>query len=350
MSKTIEFSGRKIGSGHPCFLIAEVGTTSIGDIDRALALVDASAEVGADAVKFQVIDPDQISDPAAATAKMRVNGEFRDVSMAEMFARLHFEPAAWRRIADRARERNILFFATVDYIAGVDMLDELGVAFHKIGAWDATFWPLIDRIGRSKKPLMVDLGPATAEEIEQIERWYSAAGGPGPIMYLHDYHTSIPAEMNMRAIDWLAARGKGPVGFSSPNRESDVDLIAVALGAQMIEKRLTLDAGDAAFHAHESLTPAELGEWVRRIRNAEASLGKAEIRPSRKDLEDKDRFYRSLCTLKDIPAGAAFTPENLGGKRPGKGLTTQRLPKIWGAKAAKSLKMNTLISDADIGK
>lgn len=338
----IKLGDRPIGEGNPCFLIAEVGTTSLGDLDRAIALVDASAEAGVDSVKFQVIDATQLSE-SATTFPMQIDGAVHHVNMGEMFRRLEFSQEQWRKIAHHAHQRKLLFFATADYVGGVDLLEEIGVPLHKIGAWDATFWPLIDRIGRTKKPLMVDLGPTTVEEIEKIERWYVRAGGAGPIIYLHDYHTLLPEQMNMRAIEWLIARGKGPVGFSSPNRDCDVDFLSIALGAELIEKRLTLDANDAAFHAHESLTPSELRDWVVRVRAAEAALGKAEIRPSQKDLDDKSRYYRSICALTDIRAGELFTPANLGAKRPGSGIATDQLPRFWGTRAHADISMNTLL-------
>jgi len=345
-TKLVSIGRRTIGPGHPCYLIAEVGTTCLGDLDMALALVEAGASAGVDAVKFQVIDATQLSDPGV-TYPIRVGDKVEHVNMQAMFSRLAFSEAQWCTIAAACTARNVDFFATADHIAGVELLDRLGAPAHKLGAWDCTFQPLIDRMGRSGKPLFVDLGPTTQDEIDDITRWYLAAGG-NAVIYLHDYHTTDDREMNMAAIRHLAATQPWPVGYSSPALDHDLDFVALGMGVTVIEKRLILDRSIKAFHAHESLEPKELGEWVARFRHAERSIGAPQIRPSSGDLDGKTKHYRSICTMRPVRAGETFSPDNLHGKRPGTGIPTKRLGEFWGRRAARDIAADTLIKAEDV--
>lgn len=346
MTKEISLGKSKIGPQQPCFLIAEVGTTCLGDVDKAFELITAAKLAGMDAVKFQVIDPEQISD-RSTTYPMVVDGVVSQVNMYEMFKRLSFSESQWQEVANKCLSEGLQFFATVDYLEGVEMLDRLGVVVHKIGAWDATYFQLVQKIGQTGKPIFVDLGPTTENEVEDLVRWYCDAGGPA-VLFMHDFHTLDDMQMNLRTISLLNERYEWPAGFSSPARDADLDVAALALGAAYIEKRLVLRRDENALHAHESLDPAELKEWVDRIRHVERALGVPCIQPSSNDLEGKAKYYRSVCTLKDVAAGDVFELNNLGAKRPGTGIPMVRLAEFLGKKAMRDIPSDTLLSEADV--
>lgn len=343
---TVRIADRLIGPGQPCYLVAEVGTTCLGRMDYALALVEAAAEAGMDAVKFQMIDPTQLSDPKVQY-RFSAGGQQHTANMKEMFEKLAFSDAQWREVRDACAARGIHFFATVDYLEGVDRLERLDVPAHKIGAWDITYRPLIERIGATGRVFFADLGPATPEQVDDMVGWFRAAGGQ-TVLFMHDFHTKDDRQMNLRAIPHLNQRYPWPAGWSSPARDHDLDFAALALGAAYVEKRLILDRKLPAFHADESLEPAELKEWVARIRHVERALGEPVIRPSDEDARQSRDYYRSVCVLAPVRAGETFTPANLGGKRPGTGLPTARLPAIHGRKAARDLAPDTLLSEQDI--
>jgi sialic acid synthase SpsE len=344
-TKTLRIGSRTVGPGCPCYLIAEVGTTCLGDLDMALKLIEAGAAAGMDAIKFQVIDADQLSD-TSVTYPIRRGDTVEQVNMREMFARLSFSLDQWKQLAKACADRKVDFFATVDYVAGVDMLEQVGVPAYKLSAWDCTFRPLIERMGQTGKPMLVDLGPTTEPEIDDICDWYYGAGG-NAVVLLHDFHTGDDREMNMAAVQYLAGRQEWPVGFSSPALDHDLDFMALGMGAQLIEKRLILDRSIRAFHAHESLTPPELKDWVDRIRHLERSVGVPSVKPSSRDREESRKHYRSICTTRPVQAGETFTPDNLHGKRPGTGIPTARLQEFWGRKAARNLDADTLIGAGD---
>lgn len=342
----VQIGRRRIGVGHPCYLIAEVGTTCLGNVAIALDLVAAAAAAGMDAVKFQMIDPEQLSDPLV-TYKVVVNGAEQHVNMKDMFSRLSFSDVEWKEISAACHACGVDFFATVDHLAGVDRLEKLGVPAHKMGAWDVTYRPLVEKIAQTGKPMFVDLGPATEAELDALIGWFRGAGGEA-VMCMHDFHTANAAQMNMRAIAHLAQKYPWPAGFSSPNRDDDLDVAALALGAAHIEKRLILDRSLKAFHSHESLEPHELKRWSSRIRRVEAALGREAIIPPDIDRDQAREHYRSACTIRPVRAGEAFTVANLDGKRPGTGIPASRLPELWGRRAAQDLLENHLISEADV--
>lgn len=343
--KSIKIGNRVIGENQPCYLIAEVGTTCMGDINKAIQLIQAAKEAGVDAIKFQVIDPDQLSDETV-TYPIKTGKVIELVSMKDMFKRLVFKESSWAKIFHESESRGLDFFATVDYIDGVEMLDRIGVKVHKIGAWDTTYKQLIEAIGKTGKPMFADLGPTSELEVNDIVDWYKQAGG-GAVLFMHDFHTNDDRQMNLRAIKKLNEMFPWPAGFSSPAQDHDLDIAALALGASYIEKRLILDRSDFAFHAHESLEPEELKAWVQRIRHVENALGRPVIEPSTIDLEGSKKYYRSLCTMTEIYAGEALTVKNLGAKRPGTGIPTAKQDTVLGKKALRDIPINTLITLKD---
>lgn len=343
---TVSIGNAMVGEGNPCFLIAEVGTTTLGELERCMKLIDAADSAGMDAVKFQLIDPEQLSDKSAE-ASYQVRGQKYSVNMYDIFSTLRFSRSDLRALFQSAEEKGLEFFATVDFLEGVQILEDVGVNAYKIGAWDCTYRQLIELIGQTGKPLFVDLGPATKDETEQIVDWYMATGGSS-VLFMHDYHTEEPSQMNIRAIEWLNERFEWPAGFSSPDRNNDVDIVALSMGAHHIEKRLILDRNTHALHAHQSLEPDELRDWVGRIRWLEKVIGSAAIIPSDFDLAEKTKHYRSACTLTPVSKGQTYSPANLGAKRPGTGIPAKELEQVWGKKAARDLPANSLIASSDI--
>ncbi|NWG87657.1 MAG: N-acetylneuraminate synthase family protein [Hydrogenophilaceae bacterium] len=344
-TETVRIGDRTIGPGQPCFIVIEVGTTCLGDLDNALRLIEAGAAAGVDAMKFQVIDPNQLSD-TKVQYRFSSGGHEHSANMKAMFSRLQFSLDEWRTIRAACHAQGMLFFATVDYLEGVDLLESLEVPAHKMGAWDITYRPLVEKIAATGKPLFVDLGPGTEAEADELVQWFREAGGK-TVLFMHDFHTTDEAQMNMRALVHLHKKYPWPAGFSSPGRDDDLDLLALGMGAHYLEKRLILSRFLKAFHADESLEPEELKAWVARIRRAERALGQEAIRPSDVDRKMSADYYRSICTMRPIAKGELFTPENIDGKRPGAGLPTARLPEFFGRHASRDLAADTLIKPED---
>lgn len=342
----IDIGPKRIGDGHPVFCIAEAGTTANGNVETAKALIQVAAEAGFDAVKFQTIDPEQLSDRTAVYRYQTLDGEAEE-NMYEMFKGLTFTPGQWRELAETAAAADILFFSTIDYPAGVEMLLDCGVPAFKVGSWDVTFDQLLIRLARTGKPILFDLGPASLEEVVRLASLCQQHGN-SQLLPLHDFHTQRPEEMNMRTIPFLKQTLRVPAGFSAPGRDSDLDVMAVALGANALEKRITLRRGSAGHHHALCLEPDECRPWIERIRTAERCLGQAGVFPSEADLKDAARYYRSLATCAPVARGEVFTWANLDAKRPGTGIPMRQAELFLGRPAKRDIPANTLLSWEDL--
>jgi len=343
---TVKIGDIYIGKGHQCFLSAEAGTTCNGDMSMARELTDAALEAGFDAIKFQTVDPEQISDKSTIYRYQTADGWVEE-NMYDMLKDLAFTPEQWRELADYVRSRGLIFFSTVDYLAGVDILEACDVPLHKMGSWDVQYEPLIIKLAQTGKPVMIDLGPAALSDVSRFIDLCELHGS-GEVILLHDFHTSEPSEMNMRNIPYLKSVFDLTVGFSAPGRDDDLDLLAVALGAEVIEKRITLSRRTPGHHHYLSLEPQELKPWVERIRRAEQALGTREIRPSKIDLDDSVKYFKSICTTRSVRAGETYSMDNLDGKRPGTGIPTRYMDSFLGKKAPRDLKPDSLLTWSDI--
>jgi N-acetylneuraminate synthase/N,N'-diacetyllegionaminate synthase len=263
--------------------------------------------------------------------------------MYEMFKGLEFSLKDWLRIRDYCQEKKIIFYATVDYIPGVELAEKFGMIAYKIGSWDATNYPLIQRIAQTGKPFQIDLGPVTISEIEKLLTIIYSEGND-QVLLLHCSHAKTDDAINIRSIPYLKKVFDVPVGYSADSRDFVPDLAAVALGANIIEKRLTLNSSYLGHHHIKALEPKELKEYVTMIRHAEALLGAYSVKPSAEDLRQKSLYFVSVVADVDIPAGTTITSEMITCKRPGIGIAPEFLSIIVGRKAQRNIKRNELLS------
>ena len=278
----MKIADHPLGPGHPVFLVAELGITACGDVKRACALVDAVADAGVPAAKFIVTDPsktmasralefayDVMSGPAVAVRDDEGEVHYLPPVMRatrplyDLLAECTFTFDEWVTIRDYCHTRGLVFFATVDHLDGVDLLEALQVPAYKLSCWDIAYWPLIAKLRTTGKPLLVDIGTATREEVAAV------LPVEQNMMFVHDPH---PPDWNMGRMRHFF-RPDYPVGFSSPGRESWCDFVALGGGACLIEKRLTLRRDETRGHHHAiSLEPDEFTAWAKEIRRAEATL------------------------------------------------------------------------------
>lgn len=343
----IRIAGKEIGEGAPVFIVAEVGTTCNGDVGTALALVDAARDGGADAIKFMVLGPDHFMSDRSATYDYEWAGGHRSENMYEMFKSLMFTEEEWFKIRDYCREKEFLFYATVDYLGGVDFGEALQLPAYKLSSWDITNLPLIIRLARTGKPIQIDLGPADLGEIEKALNLIRAEGND-QIILVHCSHAQEDGGINLRSIPHLQLIFDLPVGYSADTRDSVPDIEAVALGSNLIEKRLTLDRSHQAHHHIKALEPCELKEYITMIRRAEAMLGTYAVKPSVEDLRQRSLYFVSIAAETAIPSGTVITREMLGCRRPGTGISPHFLGIIVGRKAKREIKLHSLLSWDDI--
>jgi sialic acid synthase SpsE len=318
--RTVHLAGRELRNDGPVFLVAETGTTCNGKLETALQLVDAVADAGMDAIKFQMINPEAFMSDRSVTYEYDWgNGERKQENMFEMFQSLRFSDGQWGQIAQRCRARNLPFFATVDYVDGVQLAVSLDMVAIKVGSWDIRHNALLRTIAAAGRPMVLDLGPASLREIDRALEIIRAEKNE-QVVLLHCTHSTSDDEVNLRTIPYLANTFGFPVGYSADTRDSVPDLVAIGMGACMLEKRVTLNTGFAAHHHNKAVEPRELKEWVAKIRSADKQRGGYWVKPSREDLRLRDPYFVSITAAREIPPGDRIQASDIVFKRPGTGL------------------------------
>ena len=338
LQQTVAKSGR-------CTIVAEAGVNHDGDFATAVRLVETAAEVGADVVKFQLFRADEVASDLAPKAgyQLRTTGE--EGSQVEMLRALELPPDAFPKLLAEARARGLGFLATCYAEDELDLLDEAGVEAFKFASAQIVELPLLAHAARKGKPLIVSTGMATLAEIEDALAAIRAAGDPQVVLL--QCTTNYPSRLedaNLRAIPTLRERFGLPVGYSDHTEDDTAAVAAVALGAGLLEKHLTLDRSRPGPDHAASLDPAQFAAMVRRVRDAEAALGSAEKEPAAGEVENAYTMRRSLFAVADIRAGTAIRADQLGLRRPYAGLPPRLLPEVVGATARVDIAKGTPIT------
>jgi len=336
---------RQIGTGQPVYVVAELSANHNQDFEQAVRLVQACKECGADAVKLQTYTPDTIT--------IRSDREYFQIRGGTLWdGRTLYElygeactPWDWQpKLKQVADDLGLGFFSSAFDSTAVDFLENMGVPAYKLASCELVDIPLLQKISRTGKPLIISTGMATIEEIEEaVEAARQAGAGQIALLRCTSAYPALPCEMNLRTIPELARRFEVPVGLSDHTMDVAVPVAAVALGACIIEKHFTLSRSlkgpDSAF----SLEPAEFKTMVGAVRVAEKALG--EIHFGLTDSERSSRaFRRSLFVVQAVRQGETFSEENIRSIRPGHGLHTRHLPQIVGKRASRDIERGTPLS------
>lgn len=295
------------------FVIAEIGNNHEGDCALAEELIRLAATAGANAVKFQTIVPEKLVSAA-------------DVDRVQQLKRFQLSPEQFERLALVAERNGVLFLSTPFDLDSARFLDRLVPAF-KIASGDNNFFPLLDTIARTGKPIILSAGLLELDEvrrskefIEGVWRRYGLLSGLAVLHCVVSYPTP-PEQANLLAIRELAALGV-PVGYSDHTLGIDACVLAVALGARIVEKHFTISKTHSSFRDHQlSADPNELADLVRRVREASRLLGDGRKQPQPNELTNLQRVRRSVVAARDLEAGTPITWDDLAWVRPGGGLS-----------------------------
>ena len=331
----IKIAGRRIGRGHPCFVVAEAGVNHNGSLKLAKRLADAAKEAGADAVKFQVFKAENLVSPRAPKAKYQL----------EMLRRLELSYESFRRLHAYCRRKRILFLASPFDDEAIDFLDELDVAAFKVPSGEITNLPFLQKIAKKRKPMIVSTGMSSLKEVEAAVKSIRKAGNDAMIL-LHcvSSYPASPNDVNLRAMETLKKTFGLPVGFSDHTQGIEVALAAVALGACVIEKHFTLDRSLPGPDHRVSIEPKEFKALVEGIRKVEMSMGDGWKEPRASEAGTATAARKSLVAARDIEAGTVLTKDLMVAKRPGTGLSPAMRPRLIGRKARREIRVGTLFS------
>ena len=340
-----EIGERRIGVSAPVFIVAEAGVNHNGDPALARRLVDAAAECGADAVKFQTFTVDALLTREAPKAGYQVETTGAEESQREMLARLELGADRLAELRDRAAKHGLIFFSAPFDEASADALEALHVAVYKVPSGEITNLPLLRHVAAKGRPVILSTGMATLEEVEQAVAAIRAAGDP-PLALLHCL-SAYPApveEVNLRAMDSLASRFGCPVGFSDHTLGIDVAVAATARGATIIEKHLTLDKTLPGPDHRASLGPAEFNAMVRAIRAVESALGDGVKRPMPSEVDTRRVARKSLVAARVLRAGERVAAGDVASKRPGTGISPAELPRVLGLRLTRDVAVDEVIA------
>lgn len=348
--KTFEVRGRQIGERNPCFIIAEAGVNHNGNLVLAKRLVDAAVEAEADAVKFQTFKAAKLIASTAPKADYQKITTGANELQLEMVRGLEMPEAMTRAVAEYAALRNILFLSTGFDEDSIDLLDDLGVPAFKVGSGDLTALPLLEFIGRKQKPVILSTGMSYLAEVQSSVEALCSSGCPAvALLQCVSSYPADPAAANLRAMQTLADTFQVPVGFSDHSLGNELAIGAVAMGASIIEKHLTLDPNLPGPDHRVSLTPDGFRNLVRAIRLVETALGDGIKRPTPGELNVRDVARRSIVAACTIPRGAVITRKMLAFKRPGTGISPAEWKSVMGRRARRDIPYDALIAPEDLG-
>ncbi len=345
MPDEITIPGRRIGLGHPCYVVAELSANHNQSFERAVRVVRAAAEAGADAIKLQTYTADTLTlDCDAPPFRIAAGSPWEGRTLYELYSEA-YTPWEWHaELQGVAHDLGLDFFSTPFDGSAVDLLERLDVPLYKIASFELVDLPLVRRVAATGKPLVMSTGMATPEEIREAVDAARAEGNGGIVLLkCTSSYPARPEEMNLRAIPVYRETFGVPVGLSDHTLGVAVPIAAVALGACLIEKHLTISRSDPGPDSAFSLEPAEFRTMVEAVRVATAALGSNS--PGGSERANPNRgFRRSLFVVRDVAAGEIFSLENVRSIRPADGLAPKHLDAVLGRRAARQIDRGTPLS------
>lgn len=346
MVKEIKIGNYKIGPSHPPLIVAEMSGNHNGSLENALKLVDAAKNAGIHAIKLQTYTPDTI------TLDIK-KGEFlvkdpkslwKGRNLYELYQEAH-TPWEWHKpIFDRCRKHGILAYSTPFDETAVDFLEKLNVPCYKIGSLEIIDLPLIKKVAKTKKPIIISTGAASLEEIGEAVNTAREAGCKELILLkCNKVYPAKPIDSNLRTIPHMSSCFDTLVGLSDHTLGIGVALASVALGACLIEKHYTFSRKEGGVDSAFSLEPAEFKMLVEESKNAWEALGKVQYDPLESE-KLEITFRPSLYFVENVEKGKIVEPHHIRSVRPNRGLPPKEIDHILGLKLTKAVKKGTPVS------
>jgi N-acetylneuraminate synthase len=346
LNTSIQIGRFAVGLSAKPFVIAEMSGNHNGSLDRALAIVDAAADAGAQALKLQTYTADTMTIDLAEREFVidDPSSPWHGRSLYDLYQEAH-TPWDWHLpIFERARRHGMVAFSTAFDATSVDFLETLEVPCYKIASFENVDLPLIRKVASTGKPLIISTGLATLAEIDQA---VAAARGAGCseliLLKCTSAYPASPADSNLRAIGHLREAFGCEVGLSDHTLGIGAAVASVALGATVIEKHVTLRRTDGGVDSAFSLEPQELRQLVEEVERARMALGSVQYGPRPNEVASL-RFRRSLYVVSKMAAGETYCRDNVRAIRPGLGLAPKHIDSVLGRRAARDIALGTALS------
>ena len=339
----MNINGRAIGSEYPPYVIAELSGNHDGSLEMALALVDAAADAGVDAIKLQTYTADTMTLDSEKPGFVIRDPEspWFGRSLYKLYEQAH-TPWEWHeQIFTRAQDRGLTAFSTPFDATAVEFLEALEVPAYKIASFENTDLPLIELVAQTGKPVIISTGMATQEEIQNAVTAARSAGCNDLMLLKCTSSYPAPAKAsNLASIPVMADLFDCPIGLSDHTLGIGVPVASVALGAVAIEKHLTMRRADGAVDSSFSLEPHELNVMVEEVHRAWEAIGSVFLGPTEHEIASLG-YRRTLYLVRDVPAGRPLRIEDVRAIRPGYGLPPADLSNVLGRSLAQDTERGT---------
>ncbi len=354
----VSFGKRRLGDGHPCFIVFEAGATHEG-VESATALIRIAAEAGADAVKFQIFDPDKLVADKSLPFTYEIladkkTGETCTITepLYDILCRRCLGPEQWKQIKKFSDSLGLAFFATVGFEEDIELLAALNCDSIKIASADIDHWPLIRMAAKTGMCIQMDTGNASLGEVEQAVEICNQEGNQNII--IHNCPSGYPARLesiNLKMITTLKQMFPCyPIAYSDHTPGWDMDVAAVALGANLVEKTITLDRSIKSTEHIFSLEPAEMKGFVQTIRDVETAMGNPRRILGPEERQKRKNVRRSTFLKQKVQKGDRIRLDQVEFRRPGFGISPKRFEYLVGARFARDLNPGHPLDCKDVDK
>ncbi len=344
MNKEIKIGQATVSAASPTFIIAEMSANHLHDYDRAVRIIHAAKEAGADAIKLQTYTPDTITMDGTDDC-FSIHGSIWDGMTLYKLYEDAYTPWEWQpKLMEEAEKLGLVCFSSPFDFTAVDFMEKMNMPAYKVASYEINDIPLIRKIARLHKPIIFSTGIAELEDLDLALSVCKEEGNEDVMLLKCVSAYPTPYEtINLNMIPTLARKYDCIMGLSDHSMGSSVAVASVALGARIVEKHLTLSRADGGPDGAFSMEPQEFKQMCQDIRVVDQALGSSEYHLTPEQISERDGS-RSLFVVKDMKAGEAFTPDNCRSIRPGVGLHTKYYEDVLGKTAAADIKKGTPLS------
>jgi sialic acid synthase SpsE len=338
----MDIAGRAVGPGRPALVVAEIGNNHDGSIRQAERLIEAAAEVGADAVKFQTHIAEAEMLPSTPTPP------HFDEPRWEFTKRMELSKDDHLHLKRFAEERGLVFFSSPFSVEAVELLEEVRVPAYKVASGELTNPPLLEAVAATGKPVLLSSGMSGMEDVDRAAATLRSGGSELIVLQCTSNYPCPPELVNLRAMVAMGERLGVPYGLSDHTPGVWTSVAAAALGAVVVEKHFTLSKRLYGPDHHASLTPEELAGLVEGVREVEAAMGDG-LKERDPSLDPaRATFEKSIVARARIPKGTVLEAEMLTTKRPGNGISALRVAEVVGRTTVRELEPDHQLEEADL--